>query len=130
MKRFILLLFVIMNINFAMAMERPRWEDHCPQGMHDAVYKEIQWFWPDGTRSTQEIYNYWAKRRTEFQEELSRCDLKSENLRQICYESLNIKQSSESEIYKQDFENKRMSNQIWKEQRKVNSGVMFNILPK
>ena len=37
------------------AAARPKWTDFCPRGLENSEYKEIQNYWPDGTKSTQVI---------------------------------------------------------------------------
>ena len=126
----IILLLILLFINNVYAAERPVWEDNCPEGLHDAVYKEIQWYWPDSTKATQEIYNYWAKRRDEFQEGLVECDFLLEEFRTACYENLRSKQAVANELYRTNIEHKKVSSQVWKETNKTNNWVMFNILPR
>ncbi len=72
MRRVFLLIAIIIcgSVTFAEAINRPKWEDYSPAGLRNANYREIQWYWPVETKATQETYNYWAKRRKEFHEEL------------------------------------------------------------
>lgn len=117
-----------MIVNSAYALERPVWEDNCPVGLHNAVYKEIQWYWPDSTKATQEIYNYWAKRREEFQDGLVKCDFLADEFKTACYENLRSKQTVDNELYWMNIENKKISSQVWKDTNKISNCVMFNLL--
>lgn len=126
-------LFLVIFINFfaiqTFATERPKWEDNCPVGLCDAVYTDIKWYWPDTTRATQEIYNYWAKRRMEFKEALEKCDIMSDEFKTYCYDSVRAKQITDNEVFEQNQENKKIRNQVWKDSGKANSWIMFNIIP-
>lgn len=126
----VLLLLIIFIANTAFAIERPVWEENCPQGLHDAVYKEIQWYWPEGTRASQELYNYWAQRRVEFYDALAKCDLMSEDFKEACYENVRSKQAVDNELYRQKIENKKISSQVWRDTNKMTNSVMFNILSR
>jgi len=112
------------------ASERPVWEDNCPQGLHNAEYKEIQWYWPEGTRATQEIYNYWAQRRVEFNDALAQCDFMADDFKEACYESVRSKQAVDNELYRLRIENKKIRSQVWRDTNKMTNSVMFNILTK
>jgi hypothetical protein len=130
MKRFCLLVGILFIANECIAQERPVWEDVCPQGLHDAVYRDIRWFWPDNTKATQEIYNYWAIRRTEFENSLAVCDTVEESLRSGCYSAMQSKQLSDNEIYKDKLETKKITSQIWRDNNKISNPIMFNLLPR
>ena len=128
--RVLLLLLVILSANTVFATERPVWEDNCPQGLHDAVYKEVKWYWPEGTRASQELYNYWAQRRVEFYEALAQCDFMADDFKEACYENLRSKQAVDNELYRLKIENKKISSQMLLDTNKMTSPVMFNILSK
>ena len=129
--RFLLLIILIGIFSLqTYAIERPKWEDNCPVGLCDAVYTDIKWYWPDTTRATQEIYNYWAKRRVEFEKSLAECDLMANEFKPVCYDNLRLKQITDKEVFQAKEENKKVRDQIWKESNKANSWVMFNILPQ
>ena len=54
-----LIIFLLLLVALPVcAAARPKWTDFCPRGLENSEYKEIQNFWPDGTKSTQAIYNY------------------------------------------------------------------------
>lgn len=130
MRVLLLIIFICIFTMQAFATERPSWEDNCPVGLCDAKYTDIKWYWPDTTRATQEIYNYWAKRRTEFEESLAECDLMANEFRTACYDNIKAKQISDNEIFKTNEENKKIRNQVWKDTNKVTNWVMFNIIPE
>lgn len=110
---------------------RPQWKDICPSGLENAEYKEIQQFWPEGTKDTQEIYNYWAKRRLDFEEELVKCDFLSEELRNGCYENLKYKHNYNVEFYNDIVRNKSINNQIRKDtQRRMSNPIMINVFSR
>ena len=134
-KRF-LILFLLVFVNslfitvFA-AQKRPDWEDFCPKGLENAEYKEVQWFWPEGTKSTQEIYNYWAQRREEFKKNLAECDQIQSGLNSICYEALIERKLFVNEQYNKDIKQKQISNQIWRDDHdKGSRPIMINIFMK
>lgn len=122
-------IILITDVCFATNM-RPVWNDYCPEGLRDAQYKDVQWFWPEGTRESQEIYNYWAQRRNEFYDGLVKCDLMAEDFREVCYSNLRSKQAMDNELYIQKLENKKMSSQIWRDTTKISSPVMFKLLSR
>jgi hypothetical protein len=126
----ILLSFLLIFFVASMGEARPVWEENCPQGLQDATYKEIRPYWPESTKSTQEIYNYWAMRRAEFQDALAVCDFMSGEFQNTCYEKLRLKQSIDNELYQMKLENKKISSQIWKDTNKITNPVMFNIFSK
>lgn len=128
--RVLLLLLVILSANTVFATERPVWEDNCPQGLHDAVYKEVKWYWPEGTRASQELYNYWAQRRVEFYDALAQCDFMADDFKEACYENVRSKQAVDNELYRQKIENKKISSQVWRDTNRMTNSVMFNILSK
>ena len=110
---------------------RPQWKDFCPKGLENAEYKEIQWFWPEGTKSTQAIYNYWAERRTEFEKSLAECDSIQGGLNNSCYEELRERQIFVTEQYNKDIQQKQISNQVWRDiHDKGSSPIMINIFMK
>jgi hypothetical protein len=129
MKRFILLI-VILVAQSVLAVERPTWEENCPQGLQNVQYKEIQWYWPESTKATQEIYNYWAMRREEFKDSIAICDFMSKEFQDTCYEKLRSKQEVDNELYRMKLENKKISSQIWRDTTKMTNPVMFNIITK
>lgn len=127
-----LLTFILSVPSFAdeTIPNRPVWSQFCPLGMENAIYKDIKWFWPDGTRATQEIYNYWANRRAEFEADEAECDKITLEFRGACYQSLISKQSISTELYDKDVQNKKISNQVWKDTNRVTNSIMINILPR
>lgn len=129
MRVLFLVIFIIFFAIQTLATERPSWEDNCPVGLCNAVYTDIKWYWPDTTRATQEIYNYWAKRREEFEEALTKCDTMQDEFQSFCYENIKTKQITDNEVFEQNQENKKIRNQVWKDSGKANSWVMFNIIP-
>ena len=128
--RVLLLFLVILSANTVFATERPVWEDNCPQGLHDAVYKEVKWYWPEGTRASQELYNYWAQRRVEFYDALAQCDFMADDFKEACYENVRSKKAVDNELNRLKIENKKISSQMWRDTNKMTSPVMFNILSK
>lgn len=128
--RVLLILVIIFNICPAFAVKRPKWEDVCPQGLHNAKYKEVQWYWPESTKATQELYNYWAQRRIEFNEALDKCDLISESFKESCYENARSKLAVYSELYRLRIENRRITSQVWRDTNKITNPFMFNILSR
>ncbi len=131
MKRFLYTMALIIWIAGAgVASDKPLWNDFCPEGLRDAEYKNVQWFWPEGTKASQEIYNYWAQRREEFYDGLAQCNLMSENFRTACYENLRSKQVVDNELYIQKLENRKISSQVWRDTNKISSPIMFNILSR
>ncbi len=115
-------------INMPKASERPVWNDLCPLGLEDAQYKDIKWFWPDGTKATQEIYNYWAKRRADFEDALAECEFMNDEFKSACYENVKSKQLFDNELYNIDKQKKQISRQVWKENYKTGNSIMINIL--
>ena len=126
----VLLLVMILYAGVVYATERPVWEDNCPQGLQDAVYKDVQWYWPEGTRASQELYNYWAQRRVEFYDALAKCDFMADLFKDACYESVRSKQAVDNELYRQKIENKKIISQVWRDTNKMTNSVMFNILSR
>lgn len=113
------------------AQRPPVWEDFCPKGLENAEYKEIQWFWPEGTKSTQAIYNYWAKRREEFKAGLAECDGIEGGVNYSCYETLKERQLFVNEQYNKDIKQKQITNQIWLDDHdKGSKPIMINIFMK
>ncbi len=112
-----------LNIN-----SRPLWRDICPDGLEDASYKEIRWFWPEGTKSTQAIYNYWSDRRHEFYESLKQCDTLHGGYQNTCYQNLRNRQMFYNDQYKRDIQKQQISQQIWRDiHDKGSSPIMINI---
>ncbi len=110
---------------------RPMWKDFCPKGLENAEYKEIQWFWPESTKATQSIYNYWAARREEFEKGLAECDTMQEDFNGICYDELKKRQIFVTEQYNKDIRQKQISNQIWRDiHDKGSSPIMINIFQR
>ena len=110
---------------------RPQWKDLCPKGLENAEYKEIQWYWPEGTKSTQSIYNYWADRREEFEQNLAECDSIQGGVNNSCYDELRKRQLFVTEQYNKDIQQKQISNQIWRDiHDKGSSPIMINIFMK
>ena len=110
---------------------RPQWKDLCPKGLENAEYKEIQWYWPEGTKSTQSIYNYWADRREEFEQNLAECDSIQGGVNNSCYNELRKRQLFVTEQYNKDIQQKQISNQIWRDiHDKGSSPIMINIFMK
>ena len=112
-------------------IQRPQWKDFCPKGLETAEYKEIQQFWPDGTKSTQAIYNYWAERRKEFERDLAKCDALGAGSNSSCYMLLKERQLFFNEQYQRDIQQKQISNQIWRDiHDKGSSPIMINIFSR
>lgn len=110
---------------------RPQWTEFCPKGLENAEYKEIQWFWPEGTKSTQAIYNYWAQRRVEFNRGLAECDSIQGGVNNSCYDELRKRQLFVTEQYDKDIQQKQISNQVWRDiHDKGSSPIMINIFMK
>ncbi len=133
-KRLLIICFIMINLSCTSVFGgqgRPVWEDFCPKGLENAEYKEIQWFWPEGTKSTQEIYNYWAQRRTEFKNNLSECDAIEGGVNNSCYETLKERQLFVNEQYNKDIKQKQITNQIWVDDHdKGSKPIMINIFMK
>lgn len=133
-KGFLIALFI--GIGFSLmpvlaAQKAPVWEDFCPKGLEDAEYKEIQWFWPEGTKSTQSIYNYWALRRKEFEKGLAECEQIQGGVNNSCYENLKERQLFVNEQYNKDIKQKQITNQIWLDDHdKGSRPIMINIFMK
>lgn len=109
----------------------PMWIDFCPDGLENAEYKEIKWFWPEGTKSTQEIYNYWANRRKEFQTALFKCNLMDEGSQAGCYAGLKRRQLFFNEQYKRDIQQQQITRQDWRDNHeKGSSPFMINIFQR
>ena len=130
--RLILIIAFLCSGNaYSKTLSRPVWSDFCLKVLEDAEYKEIQWYWPEGTKSTQSIYNYWAQRRIEFEKGLSECDSLQGGLNNTCYEELKKRQNFVSDQYKKDIQQKQISNQIWRDiHDKGSSPFMINIFVK
>lgn len=112
-------------------VSRPLWTEFCPKGLENAEYKEIQWFWPEGTKSTQAIYNYWAQRRVEFNRGLAECDSIQGGVNNSCYDELRKRQLFVTEQYDKDIQQKQISNQVWRDiHDKGSSPIMINIFMK
>ncbi len=106
----------------------PLWDDFCPDGLENAEYKEIKWFWPEGTKSTQEIYNYWANRRKEFQSALFKCNLLDIDTQGECYAGLKKRQLFFNEQYKRGIQQQQITRQDWRDiHEKGSSPFMINI---
>lgn len=115
----------------AAAASRPVWKDFCPKGLEKAEYKEIKWFWPEGTKSTQAIYNYWAERRKDFEAGLAECDTMQNELNSMCYETLREHQLFVNEQYSRNIQQKQITNQIWRDTHdKGSSPIIINIFMK
>ena len=110
---------------------RPQWTDFCPKGLETAEYKEIQQFWPDGTKATQAIYNYWAERRKEFAKDLAKCDSLDAESNNSCYVLLKERQLFFNEQYQREIQQKQISNQVWRDiHDKGSSPIMINIFSR
>lgn len=108
-----------------------RWEDFCPAGLENAKYKEIQWFWPEGSKATQEIYNYWANRRIEFKEDLYKCNMQNPVGKTACYEDLKQRQKFYNDQYKKGVHQQQITRQDWRDtHEKGSSPFMINIFQK
>lgn len=113
------------------ATARPKWTDFCPRGLENSEYKEIQNFWPDGTKSTQAIYNYWAERRKEFERDLAKCDELNGGPNNSCYTLLKERQLFVNEQYRRDIQQKQITNQVWRDiHDKGSSPIMINIFSR
>ncbi len=109
----------------------PRWDDFCPDGLENAEYKEIQWFWPEGTKSTQEIYNYWANRRSEFNTALRQCNAMDNVYKEKCYDGLRRRQKFFNDQYKRDIQLQQVTRQDWRDlHEKGSSPYMINIFQR
>jgi len=131
-KRFVwavISLFMFVTV-FAAVLERPQWKDICPAGFEDAVYNDVQWYWPESTKTTQTIYNYWAKRRVDFENSLVECDFMLPAFKETCYENLKSKQVLDNELYNNRVQHKIISGQMWKDSRKMSNPIMINILTR
>ncbi len=133
-KRFLIVFLILTNF-FCLPVfavkSRPDWADFCPRGLENAEYKEVQWFWPEGTKSTQEIYNYWAQRRKEFEKNLAECDQIQGGVNDSCYETLKQRQLFVNEQYNKDIKQKQITNQIWLDDHdKGSKPIMINIFMK
>lgn len=126
---FIISLFTSGAVLAAM-LERPQWKDICPQGFEDAVYNDVQWFWPESTKATQNIYNYWAKRRVDFENSLAECDFMLPTFKETCYENLKSKQVLDNELYDKRVQNKVIRGQIWKDTQKMSNPIMINVFTR
>jgi len=115
---------------FAAVLERPQWKDICPAGFEDAVYNDVQWYWPESTKTTQTIYNYWAKRRVDFENSLVECDFMLPAFKETCYENLKSKQVLDNELYNNRVQHKIISGQMWKDSRKMSNPIMINTLTR
>lgn len=105
-----------------------RWEDFCPAGLENAQYKEVKWFWPEGTKSTQEIYNYWANRRKEFQDILHKCNSLNDASKVECYAELKQRQIFYNDQYKRDIHQQQITRQDWRDTyEKGSRAFMINI---
>lgn len=125
----IFLFFITMNfLPVSGAQRYPVWEDFCPKGLENAEYKEIQWYWPEGTKSTQSIYNYWAQRRQEFERGLAECKQLDSDLNESCYNNLRERQLFVTEQYNKDIKQKQITDQIWLDSHdKGSKPFMINI---
>ena len=113
---------------FGVELIPPLWDDFCPDGLENAEYKEIKWFWPEGTKSTQEIYNYWANRRKEFQSALFKCNLLDIDNQGECYAGLKKRQLFFNEQYKRGIQQQQITRQDWRDiHAKGSSPFMINI---
>ena len=109
----------------------PRWDDFCPDGLENAEYKEIQWFWPEGSKSTQEIYNYWANRRKEFNTALRQCNAMDNVYKEKCYDGLRRRQKFFNDQYKRDIQLQQVTRQDWRDlHEKGSSPYMINIFQR
>lgn len=128
---FVISILILSVQGVSAVSNRPVWKDFCPRGLENAEYKEIKSFWPEGTKSTQEIYNYWAKRREEFNKNLAECDSIKGGFNNSCYEELRKRQLFVTEQYNKDIQQKQISNQIWRDiHDKGSSPIMINIFMK
>lgn len=109
---------------------RPQWKDICPEGLENAQYNEIQWFWPESTKATQDIYNYWAKRRVEFENAVVECDFMFSPFKENCYENLKSQQLLDNELYNNRIQHKIIRKQAWKDDRKIINPIMIDLLAK
>lgn len=117
--------------NDAYLESRPRWEDVCPVGLEDSQYKEIQWFWPHSVRETQSEINYWARKRTQFEEQMDNCDILMGIFRLECYAQVNKKITSDFENHKIRVDNKKILNKnIDSNIYRMSSPIMIDILGK
>lgn len=109
----------------------PRWDDFCPDGLENVEYKEIQWFWPEGSKSTQEIYNYWANRRKEFNTALRQCNAMDNDYKEKCYDGLRRRQKFFNDQYKRDIQLQQVTRQDWRDlHEKGSSPYMINIFQR
>lgn len=134
-KGFIKTIFTILLMSFGLASFSeiivPRWDDFCPDGLETAEYKEIQWFWPEGTKSTQEIYNYWANRRQEFEKALKQCNSMDDIYKEKCYDGLRRRQKFFNDQYKRDIQLQQVTRQDWRDMHeKGSSPYMINIFQR
>ena len=128
-------IFSILLVSFGLAsfseIIAPRWDDFFPDGLETAEYKEIQWFWPEGTKSTQEIYNYWAIRRQEFEKALRQCNYMDDMSKEKCYDGLRRRQKFFNDQYKRDIQLQQVTRQDWRDMHeKGSSPYMINIFQR
>lgn len=125
----IISLFIFEKV-FAAVLERPEWKDICPPGYENAEYNDIQWFWPESTKTTQNIYNYWAKRRVDFENSLAECDFMLPTFKETCYENLKSKQVLDNELYNKRVQHKVIRGQMWKDNQKMSNPIMINVFTR
>lgn len=138
MKKIILFLFILIGfcaqICYAFEttsfVKRPKWSEFCPVGFEHATDIEQKWFWPHGMRETQSLYNYWAKRKIDFENSLKDCDNVSYEFQSVCYSKLRSKEMICSEQYSLDMQRRMIIRQSWKDNHKTGSPVMIQILSR
>ncbi len=127
----IVILTNFLGVAFGTDIIPPMWTDFCPAGLENAEYKEIKWFLPDGSKSTQEIYNYWANRRKEFQATLVKCGALNYIGQRECYAELKRNQLFYNEQYKRGIYQQQITRQDWRDNHeKGSSPVMIHIFRK
>ena len=100
-------------------------------GLENAKYKEIQWFWPEGSKATQEIYNYWAERRVDFNTALQKCNAQNSVVKSACYDELKQRQKFYNDQYKKGVQQQQITRQDWRDtHEKGSSPFMINIFQR
>lgn len=105
MKRFLFLAFAInfaiitVSANTEYNPNRPEWNDFCPLGMINAQKVEPKWYNSYYAKLDIKDKNYWADRRIDFEQSLTKCDSLDKNNQNACYEKLKQRQASLNSTY-------------------------------
>lgn len=129
---FLILILIANNISYAEAtyISRPEWKHFCPDGWQDAEYREIKWYWPYSVKQTQEELNYWATKKSEFEEQIKNCDMLLDEFKPQCYWDVKTRFRTDFEDHKLEVETKKIFNKgiddnIYRNPRPF----MINIIP-